>query len=526
MIDSRVISCFKAGMDILLIHPPVVKPSEPPAGPARLAGALKEHGRSFKVVDANVEGLLYLLNGPVETKDTWTRRAFLHLEENLASLTDGRAFYNLDKYTQAVTGLNRVLSFKSAPQEAHVSLNNYVQDACSPVRSQDLIRASEDHEKNIFYPYFSRRLSGIMDKDAPSVVGFSLNYLSQAVTAFAMIGFMRRISPGTKIILGGGLVTSWISGRDWNNPFRGLVDELVAGKGEERILSLAGAEWSGVEPVPDYSPFQHYPYLSPGRVMPFSTSSGCYWGKCSFCPEQAEGSRYSPLSAGRAFSDFGHLASFGSPGLVHICDNALSPAFLKLMAGQEQKIPWYGFARVTHHLADPDFCAGLKRSGCVMLKLGIESFDQGVLDELGKGIRVEDSVKALRAIHASGIASYAYLLFGTPPEDQSAARKTLEFTAQHSDLIDFLNLSIFNLPRASSEACSLDTYDFSEGDLSLYQGFAHPKGWERNLVRRFLDKEFRRHPSIAGILRSDPPVFTSNHAPFFVMNRASERKNL
>ncbi len=506
-------------MDILLIHPPVVKPSEPPAGPARLAGALREHGRSFMVVDANIEGLLYLLNGRADASDTWTRRAFLHVQDSLASLTSGRAFSNMDRYTQAVNGLNRILSFTSGKSGAHVSLNNYTQEAYSPVRSQDLVRAALEHENNVFYPYFGRRLLGILDKDEPSVVGFSLNYLSQAVTAFAMIGFLRKLHPGMKIVLGGGLVTSWINGQGWSNPFSGLVDELVAGKGEERIVSLAGARWSGVEPVPDYSPFLPYAYLSPRKVAPFSTSSGCYWAKCSFCPEKAEGTPYSPLPAGRALKDFGQLSALASPGLVHVCDNALSPALLKSMADREQATPWYGFARVTRSLADPDFCARLKRSGCVMLKLGIESGDQGVLDELGKGIRVEESINALRALHASGIAVYAYLLFGTPAEDYAAAGKTLEFTAEHSGFIGFLNLSVFNLPRGSSEAAALETYDFSEGDLSLYQGFVHPRGWERNLVRQFLDKEFRRHPAVARILRADPPFFTSNHAPFFVMNR-------
>jgi hypothetical protein len=34
-------------------------------------------------------------------------------------------------------------------------------------------------------------------------------------------------------------------------------------------------------------------------------------------------------------------------------------------------------------------------------------------------------------------------------------------------------------------------------------------------VRRFLDREWKRHPLIAPILRRDPPIFTSNHAPFF-----------
>jgi len=38
-------------------------------------------------------------------------------------------------------------------------------------------------------------------------------------------------------------------------------------------------------------------------------------------------------------------------------------------------------------------------------------------------------------------------------------------------------------------------------------------------VRRFLDHEFRREPAVAAILRNDPPLFTSNHAPFFTGNR-------
>ncbi len=294
----------------------------------------------------------------------------------------------------------------------------------------------------------------------------------------------------------------------------------MEGPGEERLLSLTGPALSCDMPLPDYKGFDAGTYLSPVQVIPFSTSSGCYWGRCSFCPETAEGSRYSQLQAGRAVEDFDRLASRNPGCLVHVCDNAVSPALLRAMAMRESPVPWYGFARVTEHLADRDFCHGLKRSGCVMLKLGLESGDQGVLDALCKGIRVEDSVRALRTLREAGIATYVYLLFGTPDEDRVSAMKTMDFTVRHSDLIDFLNLSIFNLPRGGSEAARLETYDFSDGDLSLYQGFFHDKGWDRKTVRRFLDKEFKRHPAIARIVRMDPPVFTSNHAPFFVMGRA------
>ena len=47
---------------VLLIHPPLVKPGEPPAGLAKLAGALHHHQVAFSVIDANIEGLRHLLN--------------------------------------------------------------------------------------------------------------------------------------------------------------------------------------------------------------------------------------------------------------------------------------------------------------------------------------------------------------------------------------------------------------------------------------------------------------------------------
>jgi radical SAM superfamily enzyme YgiQ (UPF0313 family) len=177
-------------------------------------------------------------------------------------------------------------------------------------------------------------------------------------------------------------------------------------------------------------------------------------------------------------------------------------------------VPWYGFVRITSHLADPDFAAGLRASGCVLLKLGVESGDQEVLDALGKGVALATVSAALKNLKAAGIATYVYLLFGTPAETPTAAQRTLDFTLAHAAAIDFLNLAIFNLPAYSVEARALETLPFYDGDLSLYREFVHPAGWNRDAVRRFLAREFRKPAPIRRILNSDPPYFTSNHAPF------------
>jgi radical SAM superfamily enzyme YgiQ (UPF0313 family) len=201
--------------------------------------------------------------------------------------------------------------------------------------------------------------------------------------------------------------------------------------------------------------------------------------------------------------------------LIHLLDNAVSPSLLKRLGENPIPVPWYGFARLNQELTDPDFCRSLKRSGCVMLKLGLESGDQSVLDRMGKGIDLDKASVALQNLKNAGIATYVYLLFGTPTEDLNRARHTLDFIIRHSQAIGFLNLAIFNLPIGSSDSEQMETEDFYEGDLALYRQFKHPLGWDRNKVRQFLDREFKRHPAIAGILRRDPPFFTSNHAPFF-----------
>jgi radical SAM superfamily enzyme YgiQ (UPF0313 family) len=335
-----------------------------------------------------------------------------------------------------------------------------------------------------------------------------------------MIGFLRQQCPGVKLVLGGGLVTSWMRRPHWKNPFDGLVDHLVAGPGESTLLSLMGVTPSGDNSYsPRYDSLPVRDYFAPGPILPYSSSRGCYWNKCSFCPERAEGNSYHAVPTDKVTDDLLHLVHKHKPVLVHLLDNAISPALMKAISEHPPGAPWYGFARFTRHLTDLDFCFALKRSGCVMLKLGLESGDQAVLDSLQKGIDLEEASTVLKNLKKAGIATYVYILFGTPPEGQTEARRTLEFVVKHQDCIGFLNLALFNMPIDAPETQHIKTKLFYEGDLSLYANFDHPKGWSRLMIRQFLDKEFKRHPAIAPILRRDPPVFTSNHAPFFVMRK-------
>ena len=505
---------------MVLVAPPVARPCEPPAGIAKLQGALNSHGAKCEILDLNAESLLGLLRDCRTPTDTWTHRASRNLSLHLASLRSWRAYGHFARYRRAVVDLNRILEMAAISRGIRVGLANYQHPQLSPLKSVDLLRAAERPEENPFYPYFSKRIQQVLDGDPPSVLGFSLNYLSQALCTFAMIGFLKRHCPGIKLVLGGGLATSWMKRPSWQNPFQGLVDFLVAGPGEYPLLSMMDFQTGTgeIHSLPDYDSLPLEDYFAPGRILPYSSSSGCYWNRCSFCPEKAEGNPYTPIPVDRVILDLNTLIKKMKPVLVHLLDNAIPPALMEKIADHPLGVPWYGFARISRHLTDLDFCLTLKKSGCVLLQLGLESGDQGVLDEMQKGIDLGMASRALEVLKQAGIATYVYLLFGTPMETRSAARKTLEFAVRHHDQIHFLNLAIFNLPVYGAEAQKVQTKKFYEGDLTLYTNFSHPKGWNRNLVRQFLDREFKRHPAIGPILRRDPPIFTSNHAPFFVMD--------
>ena len=495
----------------------MAKPGEPPAGIAKLAGALKHQGVPCLVLDANIEGLLYLLQQPIEASDTWSSRASRHRAENIAALRDPATYQSPARYARAVRDVQRLLAQAARGSGATVGLADYQHEQLSPVRSADLIQAAARPAENPFYPFFRLRLPALLAQGKTGLVGISLNYLSQALCAFALIGYLRSEYPDLKVVLGGGLVSSWLQRRGWKNPFAGLVDHLVAGPGEGPLLQLLGkTPREGGDSRPDYGALPQQDYLAPGFILPYSAADGCYWGRCSFCPETAEDNPYRPLAPERVMAELAELIEERPPVLLHLLDNALSPALLRALAEKPPGVPWYGFVRIGRQLTNEAFCHALKRAGCVMLKLGIESGDPGVLQAMNKGIEIDVASQVLNNLRKAGIAAYVYLLFGSPAETVAEARRTLDFVVNHRREITFLNLAIFNMPIWGPEAADYARSEFYAGDLSLYTGFCHPRGWDRKAVRRFLDHEFSRQGDVAEIIRRNPPVFTSNHAAFFV----------
>ncbi|MFH2115269.1 MAG: radical SAM protein [Spirochaetota bacterium] len=538
---------------MLLIYPPVVRSTEAPLGIARLAGFLRSRGRLVRLLDLNHEGLEYLLasmspsaaiaegqstrgqstgglstgglsTGGQSHADTWTRGAINRKDRNLSSLRTLETYQSLPRYARAVGDLNRVLKAASAPYGAEASLANYSESRRSPLRRKDLLDAAALYPDSPYYQLFSRRIDEELGHQSVAVVGLSINYLSQALPAFAILGWLAQTHPQLRRIAGGGLISSWLAQGSLtaDDSLGGLLHALVPGRGEDGLSAWLGnvdrdPETPARASQPDFDDFSHLQYLSPVGIIPYSFSSGCPWKRCTFCPEKAEAGRYVGLRVDAAMTQLDQLALRYKPGLFHFTDNEVSSLYLRGMAEKSSGIPWYGFTRFSKALLDPGFCRALAASGCRMLQLGLESADQRVLDAMAKGTELGVIDNILENLAQAGIGTFLYVLFGTPAEDLTAARKTRDFLASRAGLIDFLNIAIFNLPVASADAALLATRDFYDGALSLYLEFEHPAGWNRAEVRGFISRELEGEPRIREIIKRSPPVFTSNHAVFFLV---------
>lgn len=505
---------------MLLIFPPVAKPCEPPAGVALLSAALKTHGIPCTVYDASVDGIMHLILSDLAPTDSWSLRALKKRDATVSDMKILGLYTNVDRYHQRVYDLNRLLAISVDQTRFKISLSDYSDNQLSSLSTQDLLKSAALYRENPFYPFFEERIRPLIEA-AGEYIGISLCYLNQALVSFALAGWIKANFQDNKLVMGGGLVSSWMSrpgfGQSFDNPFSSLVDILIKGEGEQPLLALLGVPGTSQKHyVPDYDFVKNHSYLAPGTILPFRASIGCYWSKCRFCPEQAETRPYTTQRAAKVLADVKSMDEQFAPDYVHFIDNAMTPAFLRALS-QEPGLgfKWYGFVRFEREFLSLDFCQDLKKSGCDMLKLGLESGDQAVLDQMNKGTDLATASQTLKNLKKAGILTYVYLLFGTQYEDQAAALKTLEFIKAHQADIDYVNLAVFNLPKFSQDAHDLETSEFYHGDLSLYLNFVHPRGWERRQVKNFINKTFKKQLAIGSGFRKNPAFFSSNHAMFF-----------
>lgn len=558
LFDWQRVSGYRSPMKAAIVNPPLSKPCEPEPSVIALAGHLKARGISAEIFDANLafhlnvlspENLLAasaLVEGPASTS---AKRSAGGIGRVLAALRDPAVYQDKVRYQSALSSL--VEAYRTAGRAMGVRLtpSDFVHDRLSPLKSDDLAGVYADPGLLPTVNALNGPVDEILSR-RPGIIGISVSYLSQALHAWAMAGMFRQKGYEGFLVLGGGFVSSIAKNLSPASPALAPWDAAVSGPGERilgrmaetmKIPDLPGvmapragiwnpgpAPVEGVSFAPELSTLPWADYLSPGGIMPVAASRGCYWAKCAFCPEAHGGaSSFAMADAGKLSRALLSNREKGGPAALHLTDNAVPPSFMGKLAEKLEgaNLPWYGFARLEKKFAEPGFMEKLARGGLKMLQLGIESSSPRLLNLMGKGTDPELADLILERARDSGVRVYGYFLFGMPTETEDEARATLEWIADRSDRLTFLNLSIMNLPKDGTLARSPENYGIMKlapmddiNDLSLYLGHGGAETPGRARIRRILG-EGRKEPGIRAALARTPKGFTSNHAAFAPIQR-------
>ena len=101
-------------------------------------------------------------------------------------------------------------------------------------------------------------------------------------------------------------------------------------------------------------------------------------------------------------------------------------AFCDELIARNLPIQWFGNARADN-LTDPAFVHRLKRSGCWMLALGIETESDDVRKDMVKRLERQKIQTAFKNMREAGIRSFAFFIFGYPGETLKTMDQTIDY---------------------------------------------------------------------------------------------------
>ncbi len=108
----------------------------------------------------------------------------------------------------------------------------------------------------------------------------------------------------------------------------------------------------------------------------------------------------------------------------------------------------------------------MKRAGCRLIITGFESGDQAVLDQMNKGITVEQQREFMRSAKRAGLLVHGCFMAGTPGETQESMQRTLDFALElNPDTAQFFPLMVYPGTGAyewAKERGFLNTEDYRE----------------------------------------------------------------
>lgn len=228
-------------------------------------------------------------------------------------------------------------------------------------------------------------------------------------------------------------------------------------------------------PYPAWHHIDLRDYHDFGKLYPFITlisGRGCE-SACTFCqlPQVMYGRHYRAMSPHRVVDEIEYdLELFPYLREIMFEDDTLTlkrhrerlAEICEELLRRDLRITWSANARAD--VTDLDLLQLMQRAGCRMLVVGFEFGDQQILNNVHKGIRLEQMREFADLCKDAGIRVHGCFMIGGPGETPETARQTIAFAKQ--------------LPIDTAQFSGLCPYPGTEFyEWARANGFLVPQGW-------------------------------------------------
>ncbi|PIP33818.1 B12-binding domain-containing radical SAM protein [Candidatus Falkowbacteria bacterium CG23_combo_of_CG06-09_8_20_14_all_49_15] len=188
-------------------------------------------------------------------------------------------------------------------------------------------------------------------------------------------------------------------------------------------------------PIPDRSllPLDTHYYNPIVKRLPYTTmftTRGCP-GLCTFCASPTfYGRRIRSMSAERVIAEIREVARLGYKEIFFRDEifTVFKERVMKIcrtIIDEKIDITWIASARINS--VDREMLGLMKKAGCHMIRLGVESGVQELLNNVKKGITTGQTEQVFAWAHEVGMDTHAHLMIGLPGETKETIEETILF---------------------------------------------------------------------------------------------------
>lgn len=200
-------------------------------------------------------------------------------------------------------------------------------------------------------------------------------------------------------------------------------------------------------PFPDYSEFhfEKYSYFS-SKTIPIITSRGCPYN-CNYCSVRLSmGRGFRPRSPKNILLEIEHwykkgFRTFEINDDCFTLDLKRAEEICDLIIKKKLNITYNLYNGIRVDRVSKKLLKKMKQSGCVFISFGVESGNQGIINQIGKNITLKQTRRAIKLTNEVGIANSANFIIGHPGETYKTAMQTIKFAEElPTNFVNFYNL--------------------------------------------------------------------------------------